>query len=154
MAKRKRSVFCPNCGNTVKGADTFCSACGNNISKKLNRPQKSNRRQNWVWIIGLVLVVAFIGGFVAAGLSGNKQNVQSDVNRAHDTALVASVAAEFDCSCGNCDKKLQNCDCPTAKDTYFYITQQIDKETYSRLEVIRMVNDRYGHLINKAVLEG
>ena len=154
MAKRKKSVFCPNCGNAVRAADTFCSACGNKISSKLNRPQKSNTRQNWIWIIGLVLVVAFIGGFVVAGMGGNKQNRRTDINQSHDNALIASVAAEFDCSCGTCDKTLQNCDCPTAKDTYAYIAQQIEKETYSRLEVIRMVNERYGHIINRAALEG
>lgn len=154
MAKRKKNVYCPNCGNAVRGADAFCPACGSKISSKLNRPQKSNSRQNRIWIIGLVLVVAFIGGFVVAGMSGNKQSRPSDVNRAHDGALIASVVAEFDCSCGTCDKTLQNCDCPTAKDTYAYITRQIEKETYSRLEVIRMVNERYGHIINRAVLEG
>jgi hypothetical protein len=91
---------------------------------------------------------------VTVVVSGMGTNAQKDVNRAYNTAQIASVAIEFDCSCGNCDKTLPNCDCPTAKDTYAYITKKVEKAKYSRLEVIRMVNDRYGHLINKSILDG
>lgn len=151
MAKRKKNIFCPNCGSAVRAADSFCASCGNKRSGKINRPRKDRKRPNWMWITGLVLVAAFTAGFIVAGMSGKEQ---PEVNRAHNTALIAAVASEFDCSCGNCDKTLQNCDCPTAKDTFAYISQKIRNGAYSRLEVIKMVNDRYGYLIDKSVLEG
>lgn len=112
---------------------------------------RSRKQQNWLWITGSVVAVAVLITVVVAGMSSNQQK---SVNRAHNTAQIAGIAAEFDCSCGSCDKTLQNCDCPTAKDMYGYITKNVEKGKYSRLEIIRMVNDRYGYLKNKSLLEG
>jgi cytochrome c-type biogenesis protein CcmH/NrfF len=115
------------------------------------KPARSMKLQNWIWVTGLTIVIALV---ITVMVSGMGTNGQRNVNHAHNTAQIASVAAEFDCSCGNCDKTLQNCDCPTARDTFAYITQEVEKAKYSRLEVIRMVNDRYGHLINNSILDG
>jgi hypothetical protein len=49
-----------------------------------------------------------------------------------------------------CEKTLGNCDCPTAKEIYAYISKAVGKEKYSRKEIIEMVNQRYGHLMRKA----
>ena len=151
MAKQEKSKFCAHCGKPLKTGDRLCASCENQVSNKFHKPARSSKLQNWIWVTGLAVVMAFA---IAVMVSGMGTNGQENVNRAHNTAQIASVAAEFDCSCGKCDKTLQNCDCPTAKDTVAYITQEIEKAKYSRLEVIRMVDDRYGHLINKSILDG
>lgn len=76
------------------------------------------------------------------------------INTAHNTALIANIVSAFDCSCGQCDKTLESCDCPTAVQTNEYISKAVGKGTYSRKEVIEMVNRRYGHLRDETLLEG
>jgi hypothetical protein len=95
--------------------------------------------------------LAFLITVVVSGMSANEQK---SVKRSHKTAQITNIAAKFDCSCGQCDKTLKNCDCPTAKDTFAYIGQQLEKDIYSRLEIIRMVDDRFGFLKNKSILNG
>jgi predicted amidophosphoribosyltransferase len=151
MAKQKKNRFCSSCGKSLRAADRFCSACGSKATLKSNRLLKSNIKQNWIWITGAVAVLALVITIIVSGMTLNEQK---PVNFGRNNAQIASIAAEFDCSCGNCDKTLQNCDCPTAKETFEYINKQLNKEQYSRLEIIKKVNDRYGYLKNKSVLGG
>ena len=76
------------------------------------------------------------------------------VSQIYTSPEVVSIAAAFNCSCGQCDKKLLDCDCPTARETNQYIADNLAKEKYSRRQVIEMVNNRYGHLINPKELQG
>ncbi|MBW2000678.1 MAG: hypothetical protein JRJ29_22295, partial [Deltaproteobacteria bacterium] len=46
------------------------------------------------------------------------------------------------------------CDCPTAKDTYAYISDLVNRGKFSRKEVLQMVNRRYGHFTGKEPLAG
>jgi cytochrome c-type biogenesis protein CcmH/NrfF len=88
---------------------------------------------------------------VVSGISSNKQKA---VNVAHNNSQIQSVVSAFDCSCGQCDKTLANCDCPTAKDTTEYIAKLVGAEKYSPKEVISKVNERYGHLISDSGVKG
>jgi predicted nucleic acid-binding Zn ribbon protein len=148
MAKRTKRNFCPECGTAIRGRENFCSNCGNKTSKRRIGATKS---RNWKWIaISVVAVVALITVVVA----GKRSNEQKAVNVAHNTAQIGSIVSAFDCSCGQCDKTLANCDCPTAKDTIGYIGKLVGGGKYSRKEVVSMVNERYGHLISGSEAKG
>lgn len=151
MAKHQKNKFCSDCGKAVSAGDHFCASCGNKISNKPNKTIKARKQQNWLWITASAVAMAFLISIVVFNL---KSNEKKSVNRAHNTSQIASIASEFDCSCGSCDKVLRDCDCPTAQDTLAYISQKVGKEKYSRLEIIKMVNERFGYLINKSILQG
>ena len=149
MTKKKRMKFCPKCGKAIKSRGNFCSKCGSKISKRAVAGARIG--QNWVWITVSVIAVAVLITVVVAGMNSNKRKV---VNRTYKSSQIAGIVSAFDCSCGNCDKTLANCDCPTAKETNKYISKRVAKNKYSRREIIEMVNNKYGHLINKKELEG
>ena len=151
MAKHKKDKFCSKCGKPLRAADRICAACGSKASNKFKKLMKSNKKQNWILITGTAVVLAFVTTIIVSGMMSSEQN---SVSFDRNNAQIASIAAEFDCSCGKCDKTLQNCDCPTAKDSFEFIARQINKEQYSRLEIIKKVNDRYGYLKNKSILDG
>lgn len=148
MTTRKKRNFCPKCGTAIRGSDKFCSKCGNKIS---NKKTGASRSLNWKWISIAVVVVAALIAFVVSGISSNKQK---SVNLAHNDVQIRSIVAAFDCSCGQCDRTLANCDCPTAKDTKNYISRLIDNEKYSRKEIVQRVNKRYGHLRSNSNVKG
>ena len=148
MAKRTKKNFCSKCGNAIRARESFCSNCGNKTS---NRRGGARKTHNWKWIAITVVALAALITVVVSGMSSNNQK---SVNLAHNTAQIGSVVSAFDCSCGQCDKTLANCDCPTAKDTTEYIAKLVGEEKYSRKEVISKVNERYGHLISDSVVKG
>lgn len=148
MTTHKKRNFCPKCGTVIKGSDNFCSKCGNKIS---NKRTGARRSLDWKWISIAVVVVAALIAFVVSGISSNKQK---SVNLSHNNAQIRSIVAAFDCSCGQCDRTLANCDCPTANDTKKYISRLIDNGKYSRKEVIQIVKKRYGHLRSGSNLQG
>jgi hypothetical protein len=149
MTKKNRKKFCPKCGKVIKSREKFCSRCGNKISNGAIAGARIG--QNWVWITVSVVAVAVLITVVVAGMNSNKQKA---VDRTYNSPQIASIVSAFDCSCGNCDKTLADCDCPTAKETNEYISERVAKNKYSRREIIEMVNNKYGHLINKKELEG
>lgn len=133
--------FCPKCGTGINPGDKYCSDCG----RKLNDKRlKGGKNPNRIYIGGTVVAVLILVTVIVLLIGVNKK---TSVNRAYNTAQIGSVAAAFDCSCGQCDKKLVDCDCPTAKETYAFISDAVGKSRYSRNEIIEMVNRRYGHLI-------
>ncbi len=140
MTNAKKRNFCPKCGHAIKTGGGFCSNCG---SKTSNKRTGSRKTRNRLWIGGIVVAVVILITVIASGITSNKQKA---VIRAHNTAQMASIASAFDCSCAQCDKTLANCDCPTAEETMGYIAKAVDKEKYSRKEIIKMVNTRYGYL--------
>jgi anti-sigma-K factor RskA len=148
MAKRTKRNFCSKCGTAVRTREKFCSNCGNKTS---NRRGGARKTHNWKWIATTVVAVAALISVVVSGISSNKQK---SVNVAHNNSQIQSVVAAFDCSCGQCEKTLANCDCPTAKDTTEYIAKLVGEEKYSRKEVISKVNERYGHLISNSGVKG
>lgn len=139
MVKKKTKKFCPKCGNSILAGEKYCSGCGRKIYEKGKRREKG---PNWVWIGGIVITGAILVTVVVLGIGPNKKE---SINRAHNTAQISSIVSEFDCSCGQCEKTLSNCDCPTAKETYAYISKAVGKEKYSHKEIIEMVKQRYGH---------
>ncbi len=151
MAKHKKNRFCSKCGKSMRATDLFCPACGNRASHKSRKVLKSNKRQNWILITGALIGLAFVITIVVSGITSREQKPAA-IDR--NNALIAGIAAEFDCSCGKCEKELKICDCPTAQQTFEYIGKQINKGQYSRLEIIRNVNDRYGYLKDKSILGG
>jgi predicted nucleic acid-binding Zn ribbon protein len=148
MAKRTKRNFCPKCGTAVRTRENFCSNCGNKTS---NRRGGARKTHNWKWIAITVVALAALITVVVSGMSSNNQK---SVNLAHNTAQIGSIVSAFDCSCGQCDKTLANCDCPTAKDTTEYVAQLVGEEKYSRKEIISKVNERYGHLISDSGVKG
>jgi hypothetical protein len=129
-------------------SERFCSNCGKTLSKKPIQPRKS---RNLIVIAGAAFGVAILIAAIAWAVNKNNQNA---VNRAHDIAQIEGIVFEFDCSCGQCDKTLKNCDCPTAKETHRYLSKAVGKEKYSRKEIIDMVNQRYGYLRGKIEEKG
>jgi predicted nucleic acid-binding Zn ribbon protein len=148
MAKRIKRNFCPKCGTAVRTRENFCSNCGNKTSNKRGGARKT---LNWKWI---AITVVALAALITVVVSGMNSNNQKSVNLAHNTAQIGSVVSAFDCSCGQCDKTLANCDCPTAKDTTEYIAKLVGEEKYSRKQVISKVNERYGHLISDSGVKG
>jgi hypothetical protein len=151
MAKHKKNKFCSKCGKPLKAVDRFCAVCGSKASNKFKRLMQSNKKQNWILITGTAVVSAFV---IAIIVSGTTSNEKKSLTFYRNNDQIAGIAAEFDCSCGDCDKTLQNCECPTARETFEFIAGQINKDQYSRLEIIKIVDDRYGHLKNKNILDG
>jgi predicted amidophosphoribosyltransferase len=151
MAKHRKNKFCSRCGKPLRAADRFCAACGSKASNKFKRLMQSKKKQNWILITGTGVVLAFVIIIIVTGMISSEQKL---VGLDRNNGQIASIAAEFDCSCEECDKTLQNCYCPTAKETFEFIARQINKEQYSRLEIIKKVNDRYGYLKNKSILDG
>jgi predicted nucleic acid-binding Zn ribbon protein len=148
MAKQTKRNFCPKCGTAIRARENFCSNCGNKTS---NRRGGARKTHNWKWIAITVVALAALIAVVVSGMSSNNQKT---VNLAHNTAQIGSIVSAFDCSCGQCDKTLANCDCPTAKDTTEYVAKLVGEEKYSRKEVISKVNERYGHLISASGVKG
>ncbi len=149
MAKGKRKKnFCPKCGTAVRANENFCSNCGNNMSRKR---AGARRTSNWKWIALSVVVVAAL---ITVVIAGKRSNQHKAVNVAHNNAQIQSIVSAFDCSCGQCDLALDNCDCPTAKDTIEYISTLVGDGKYSRKEVLNMVNERYGFLKSDSASKG
>ncbi|MBW1999682.1 MAG: cytochrome c-type biogenesis protein CcmH, partial [Deltaproteobacteria bacterium] len=142
MAKKRRNRFCPGCRELLEPSDRFCPNCGRRIPgekrRQIAQPQKGN---NWKWVAITSVGVAILVVVIFSGISKNKEK---RIYAAHNTAQIASIVSEFDCSCGQCDKTLATCDCPTAKDTYAYISDLVNRGKFSRKEVLQMVNRRYG----------
>jgi len=148
MKKQNKLNFCPRCGKALKGNGHFCPTCGNKLS---TISSGKGMGQNWKWVaVSAVAVVAIVTAVVFARSS----NKQSSASRAYNSTQIASIVAAFGCSCGQCYKKLADCDCPTAKETNQYIADALAKDKYSRRQIIEMVNNRYGHLINANELKG
>ena len=140
MVKKPKTRFCRGCRQAYKIGDRFCSKCGKRIHSKAIGQRKT--RKNWIWIAGAAVVVAILITVVVSGMDSNKQKA---VNRAHNAAQIANIASAFDCPCGQCDKTLKECSCPTARQTYSYISKAVDKGKYSRKKIIKMMSQRYGH---------
>ncbi len=140
MLKKPKTRFCRECGQAYKMGERFCSKCGKKLHSMAIGQRKT--RKNWIWIWGSIVVVAFL---ITAMVSGMSTNKEKSVNRAHNLALIGGIVSEFDCSCGQCEKTLKNCDCPTARETQNYISKAVDKGKYSRKKIIKMVSQRYGH---------
>lgn len=148
MKTQKKINFCPKCGKALKATDQFCSKCGNKLS---NISIGAGIGRNWKWLtISAVAVAAVVTAVVFARTSNNS----SAVSPVYNSPQVVSIAAAFNCSCGQCDKKLLDCDCPTARETNRYIADALVKNNYSRRQIIEMVNKRYGHLIDPKELQG
>ena len=90
------------------------------------------------------LVVAILTACIVSGMNANAE--KKAVDRPHNIAHIKSIVAAFDCSCGDCEKTLKDCECPTAEETNRYISKLVGKEKYSRKEIVSMVNQRYGYL--------
>lgn len=149
MKKQKQKInFCPKCGKALKAHDLFCSKCGNKLS---NISIGAGIGRNWKWLTVSMVALAVV---VTAVVFARTSNKSSAVSQIYTSPEVVSIAAAFNCSCGQCDKKLLDCDCPTARETNQYIADNLAKEKYSRRQVIEMVNNRYGHLINPKELQG
>lgn len=97
------------------------------------------------------VAVVFIITFTIAGINTGKQK---NVDVAHNNVLIRDIVDVFDCSCGSCNKKLIDCDCPTAQDTNKFIENTVADGRYSRKEIIEKVAERYGHLIDKSKSKG
>lgn len=64
---------------------------------------------------------------------------------------VYDVASKFLCSCGSCqDNELASCTCPTAIEEKAFIDDHL-KRGVSKSEVIRHVNNQYGHIKSEFV---
>ncbi|MBW1698958.1 MAG: cytochrome c-type biogenesis protein CcmH [Deltaproteobacteria bacterium] len=150
MGNKKKRKFCPQCGNAMRASDQYCGACGLKAAQDSGIRPKIKKNQNWIWITASVAAAAVLITIVVSGMISGKEKA---IYSAHNTAQIQSIISAFDCSCGQCDKTLKDCDCPTAKEMNEYIAKAVAREKYSRKEIIRMVNDRYGHLINKAELQ-
>ena len=148
MRKQKKINFCPRCGKDLKDHDQFCSKCGNKLS---NISIGTGIGRNWKWATVSMVALAAVVTAVVFARTSNRSN---EVSRFYNSPEVISIAAAFNCSCGQCDKKLLDCDCPTAKETHQYIADSVVKEKYSRHQIIEMVNNRYGHLLNPKELQG
>jgi hypothetical protein len=94
--------------------------------------------------VGGGLVVAILMAGIVLGMNANAE--KKAANRPHNIALIKSIVAAFDCSCGECKKTLKDCECPTAEETNRYISKLVGKEKYSRKEIASKVNQRYGYL--------
>ncbi|MBW2064710.1 MAG: cytochrome c-type biogenesis protein CcmH [Deltaproteobacteria bacterium] len=152
MAKKRQSKFCPGCGELIEPGDKFCPQCGRRIPGEKRRHIAQQRKgTNWKWVAIVSMGVAILVVVIFSGVNKNKEK---KIYAAHNTAQIASIVSQFDCSCGQCDKILATCDCPTAQDTYAYISDLVNGGKYSRKEVIQMVNRRYGHYIGKEPLTG
>jgi predicted nucleic acid-binding Zn ribbon protein len=149
MKKQKQKInFCPKCGKALKAHDQFCSKCGNKLS---NISLGAGIGRNWKWLTVSMVALAVV---ITAVVFAKTSNKSSAVRQIYNSPEVVSIAAAFNCSCGQCDKKLLDCDCPTANETHQYIAENLAKEKYSRRQIIEMVNNRYGHLINPKELQG
>lgn len=141
MAKRMKKKFCPKCGDPVQTGALFCPKCGKKISSR-RVPVKKSR--NPLWLAGSAAAIAAI--LITVVVFGMDSYKQRAVNRAHNASQIASIIGAFNCSCGQCDKTLRACDCPTAIETQSYISKLVKGENFSRKEIIERVNERYGHL--------
>ena len=107
--------------------------------------------RNWKWLAVSTVAAAAVVIAVVVAKSSNKPATSG---RLYNSPQVTSIAAAFNCSCGQCDKKLLDCDCPTARETDQYIADALAKGNHTRREIIEMVNKRYGHLIDPKELQG
>lgn len=92
-----------------------------------------------------VCAAVFIITFTIAGINSSKQK---NVTVARNNVLIRDIVSAFDCPCGSCDKRLIDCDCPTAKEENKFIENAIADGRYSRQEIIKMVAERYGKSID------
>ncbi len=144
MSEKNQNRFCPHCGHSKQPQARFCPRCG-------RRADRRGPKAVWVWIGGGALLGVLVTFFVVSGM---RDRGRQAVSASHNTALIANIVSAFDCSCGQCEKTLESCDCPTAVQTNEYIAQVVDKGRYSRKEIIQMVNKRYGYLRDTTSLEG
>lgn len=147
MKHQKKINFCPKCGQALKANDQFCSKCGNKFS---NISMGGRTGRTWKWLAVSTVAVAAVVTAVVIAKSSNKPDT---IGRRYYSPQVTSIAAAFNCSCGQCDKKLLDCDCPTARETNQYIADALAKGNHSRRQVLEEVNKRYGHLINPKELQ-
>ena len=148
MRHQKIINFCPKCGQALNSNNRFCSKCGNKLS---DISMGGGTGRNWKWLAVSTVAVAAVVIAVVIAKSSNKPATSG---RLYNSPQVASIAAAFNCSCGQCDKKLLDCDCPTARETDQYIADALAKGKHARREIIEMVNKRYGHLIDPKELQG
>lgn len=150
MEKRKERKFCPKCGHVIRPGDQFCSTCGEKLRYEAAGKPRTNRNKNWILVAASVFIAAAL---IALVVSGGNWGKEKPVYSARNTAEIQSVVSVFGCSCGQCDKTLAECDCPTAREMRDYIAKAVVEGNHTRKEIIQMENDRYGHLINKGELK-
>lgn len=104
------------------------------------------RYQILAMVYGAVTVAVIIVLFIQDSKQANPiRQADPSVDRAFDMQ-VYDVASKFLCSCGSCnDNELASCTCPTAIEEKTFIDDHL-KRGVSKGEVIRHVNNRYGHI--------
>lgn len=150
MGTQKRRKVCPHCKHEIKVGDQFCSTCGREARQGAGKRTRIRKKQSWQWVIVSVLFAGVLMIlYLSSTTAGNKRFAYSE----RSAPLVQSIVSAFDCSCGKCILALNNCECPTAQETIDYIAQAVADGKRTRKEIVRMVNDRYGHLIDRSELQ-
>ena len=107
---------------------------------------KAYRYQILALLYGAITVAVIIVVFIQDSKNANPvRQADPAVDRAFDMQ-VYDVASKFLCSCGSCnDNELASCSCPTAIEEKTFIDDHL-KRGVQQTEVIRHVNNRYGHI--------
>lgn len=154
---RQRERFCPKCGHAASSSEKFCANCGSHLTggrenQKIVRHKGGFRdRKNWIWVVAVSVAAVFFITFVIVGMNSGKQK---NVDIAHNNILIKDTVAAFDCGCGSCEKRLLDCDCPTAKEEVKFIENLVADGRDSPKEIIDKVAERYGKLINNRKPKG
>ena len=159
------SNFCRACGTKVKASKA--SPAGASKTKRASARQRSttkrvtgkkgkmNTAQSFIPVVIVVVVIAGVLIWVLSQSpsSGNRSSEFRDVNVAPAsnqawTAEVQSIAANFNCPCGECGiTPLDSCTCDApsgAVEVKSYISELLD-QGLSKFEVVKLVEEQYGN---------
>jgi len=117
-----------------------------NVENQPNTFWKAYRYPILALVYGAITVAVIIMLFIQDSKQVNPiRQAGPAVDRAFDMQ-VYDVASKFLCSCGSCnDNELASCTCPTAIEEKTFIDDHL-KRGVSKAEVIRHVNNHYGHI--------
>ena len=156
------ALTCPKCRKEVPRKSNFCPHCGSTLRGSRKKPRgqaqpvrKSGKMRMRDMVLAAVLIAALGAGVI--GIWYSQQTRPSSPSLRSPIELpsftwsreVESIAALFNCPCGNCDLNLAKCTCDNPKGSVeikSYINSLLRKNT-SREEVIKQVEKRYGSKI-------
>lgn len=107
---------------------------------------KTHRFRILAIFYGAVTVAVIVVLFIQDSKEANPtRQFAGSADRAFDMQ-VYNVASKFLCSCGSCnDNELASCTCPTALEEKVFIDDHLKRGVLEG-DVIRHVNNRYGHI--------
>ncbi len=105
-------MYCPQCGHKNTRKNRFCTGCGSNLRAPQTKSKHKEINQSSQTKIVAIVSLAIISILLFIVVSKDKQPAKA--NAPLQSAAVLEIAKNFHCFCGNCDDRLDVCDCTHA----------------------------------------